>query len=119
MIVMIASKAVEKEAASQYVSCPESRMMFAILELTLTDLAIPDMRYGAARCLLGDMYFVEHCGVDSDYIRRLIKKTGLDLERIVELSMGVQPNSLKQQQATAEIEMMIDSKWLSTLKKVS
>jgi len=93
------ARAINKKIRPQFAASPEGNLMFAILERAILDLAKvetkktlskreEDMRFlerrQAASFLKGEITCAGLCGVDPDWVRKVIKDGGLSLniERI-------------------------------------
>jgi len=71
------AKHVCREIKSEFGKSPEEKLFFAIVERAIYDACV-DGYYGARSYLSGYIPHAEMCGVDSDWIRRVIKKVGLE-----------------------------------------
>jgi len=74
---------------TQFPESSEANLMMAVIEQALRDLLIGDVesngkiiphadRASAARYLSGSIHHAEICGVESEWIRRVLAKVGLD-----------------------------------------
>ena len=89
--------------SSQFPTQPEAKLFLAVIERSILDIALVMRRYdelkkkptekrlrkfnviraeviGSIRKLSGQIYFAEACGVDSDWVRQVIKRCGLPLD---------------------------------------
>ena len=88
-IYKLANLAIKKIALS-YPETPEGKLGFAVTERAILDaydfkerkvngIDISDREGALSYLNEGEMYWAEMCGVNSDYIRRVIRQVGLAL----------------------------------------
>jgi hypothetical protein len=70
-------RAASKKVSSEFPKSPEGRLMFEIVALAINDLNKVQHRHSAIMYLLGPMPHAEICGVDPDWIRRILIKMRL------------------------------------------
>ena len=79
--------------------CPESMLMFGIIEQALRDLTVSGLpledRLSAIHYLKRNMVHAEICGIDSAWIRRLIRQVGLKLSHIRDNAILQEAHRLK------------------------
>ena len=74
------ANAVCKKISYQFPTCPEGKLMFAILEQSILDLYDIGERRTALSHLSGNIPEAQICDVDADWIKRLIKQSGLIID---------------------------------------
>ena len=78
---LVMRNAAIKKIRTQFGDTPEHKLMFAIVEQAIKDLnsrVICD-RKSAEQYLKNEIPHAELCGVDSEWVRRVLKKCGTDL----------------------------------------
>ena len=56
----------------QFPDCPEGSLMFAVVRQAIMDL--PRKCLGAVEFIEGEMWCCEVCGVESEWVRRVVKE---------------------------------------------
>lgn len=72
--------AANKKIRTQFRDTPEHKLCYAVVEQAINDLCDAKEERSAKRYLIGEIVHAELCGVDSDWVRRVILKCGLSLD---------------------------------------
>lgn len=65
----------------QFPTSPDGKLMFAIVANAILDLLEKSERNEAIRYLRGDMWHANKCGVEPDWIRKVLTECGVDYAR--------------------------------------
>jgi len=79
---LVMRNAAIKKIRTQFGDTPEHKLMFAIVEQAIKDLSSKSIEVSrsAERHIKNEIPHAELCGVDSEWIRLVLKKCGTDLD---------------------------------------